>query len=129
MGERVPQHIQNLTIRNFCNQRNLEFLLSATEYAMENCFIILKQIINELPELDGIAAYSLFQLPEQDSERKEMYQTVLDAGKTFYFCVEGLKLENKNDMERVENIWLVRKTLPLCLNPASENMKPEIWAR
>ena len=128
MGERVPQHIQNLAIRNFCNQRNLEFLLSATEYAMGDCFIILKQIINELPELDGIAAYSLFQLPEDNARRDEIYRSVLDAGKVFYFCVEGLKLENETDSERVENIWRVRKTLPYCLDPATESLSEDSWA-
>jgi sporadic carbohydrate cluster protein (TIGR04323 family) len=121
MGERVPQHVQNLVIRNYCSQRNLEFLLSATEYAMSNCSIILNQIINELPELDGIAAYSLFQLPENNNKRNEIYKSVLAAKKEIHFCVEGLKLQCEADMERIENIWLVRKTIPYCLNPAVEN--------
>ena len=32
MGERVPQHVQNLVIRNYCNQNNYQYLLSAVEY-------------------------------------------------------------------------------------------------
>jgi sporadic carbohydrate cluster protein (TIGR04323 family) len=114
MGERVPQHIQNLVIRTYCTQRKLNYLLSATEYAMDGCHIILNQIINELPELAGIAAYSLFQLPEDDGERTRIFSRVLEAGKVFHFCVEGLKLENEQDIERLENIWLVKKTLPGC---------------
>ena len=33
--ERVPQHIQNLVLRNYCQVNKLHYLLSATEYAMK----------------------------------------------------------------------------------------------
>ena len=38
MGERVPQHIQNQIIRKFCEINNLEYSLSASEYAMRLIF-------------------------------------------------------------------------------------------
>ena len=38
MGERVLQHIQNMVIRNYCNEKKLYYLLSATEYSMQNLF-------------------------------------------------------------------------------------------
>lgn len=58
MGERVPQHIQNLVIRDYCDRYNLHYLLSATEYAMVGCHLMLEQVLNELADLDGIVAYS-----------------------------------------------------------------------
>ena len=66
MGERVPQHVQNLVIRDYCERNQLQFLLSATEYAMPNCHLIFEQILIELSDLHGIVAYSLFQLPENE---------------------------------------------------------------
>ena len=33
-GHRVPQHVQNLVIRDYCATRNLTYLLSGTEYAI-----------------------------------------------------------------------------------------------
>ena len=62
MGERVPQHVQNLVIRDYCQKQGLQYLLSATEYAMANSHLILQQVLNELPNLDGIVFYSLFLL-------------------------------------------------------------------
>ena len=44
---RVPQHVQNLVIRDYCATNNLNFLLSAVEYAMPNSFIMLEQVIKE----------------------------------------------------------------------------------
>ena len=46
MGERVPQNIQNLVIRNFCENYKYMYLLSAAEYSMENSDAVLKSIIN-----------------------------------------------------------------------------------
>ena len=60
MGERVPQHVQNLVIRNYCNQNNYQYLLSAVEYVMDGSYLILKQIIQEIKNLDGIGFYSIF---------------------------------------------------------------------
>ena len=47
MGERVPQHIQNQIIRKFCEINNLEYSLSASEYAMKDSYLMLEEIINE----------------------------------------------------------------------------------
>lgn len=110
-GERVPQHVQNLVIRDYCERNNLQFLLSASEYAMEDCHLILKLLIDELPQIDGIAAYSVFQLPENDSERNWIYEQVLKSGKQLHFCVEGLAMHTENDRQRIENIWRVSKAL------------------
>ena len=38
MGERVPQHVQNIVIKDFCQKRNFNFLLSVIEYAMPKSF-------------------------------------------------------------------------------------------
>ena len=59
MGERVPQNIQNLVIRNFCEKNNFLYLLSAAEYAMDDSDAILKSITNDTLGINGIIAYSL----------------------------------------------------------------------
>ena len=79
MGERVPQHVQNLVIRDYCARRQLQFLLSATEYAMPGCDLILAQVLDELPEVDGIVVYSLFQLPEGRQGRSTVFALVLPS--------------------------------------------------
>ena len=70
MGERVPQNVQNLFIRDFCNKNNFQYLLSATEYAMESSSMVLAQTINESKKIEGIVAYSIFQL--QVINKKEL---------------------------------------------------------
>ena len=100
MGERVPQHVQNLVIRDYCERNGLQFLLSASEYAMDGCHLILKLLIEELSVIDGIAMYSLFQLPGDADERDHIYKQVLSNGKEIHFCVEGLWMRNEEDKKK-----------------------------
>jgi len=116
MGERVPQHVQNLVIRDYCKKQGLQYLLSATEYAVANSHLILQQVLDELPKLDGIVFYSLFLLPEDKAERNRVIQLILKKGKTIYFAVEGLRMSNKSEYESIETIWQIKKILPNCLN-------------
>ena len=115
LGERVPQHVQNLVIRDYCNKQGLQYLLSATEYAMANSHLILQEVLEELSKLDGIVFYSLFLLPEDKTERDRMINFILKKEKTIYFAVEGLRMSNKTEHERIENILQVKKVLPNCL--------------
>ena len=115
MGERVPQHVQNLVIRDYCKKKGIQYLLSATEYAIAGSHLILQQIMDELPQLEGIVFYSLFLLPEQKKERDRVCKVILENKKTIFFAVEGLLMSNQIEHERIETIWQVQKILPQCL--------------
>jgi len=114
MGERVPQHVQNIVIRDYCERNGLHFLLSAAEYAMENSDLIFEEVLSELSDIDGVVAYSLYQLPEDDIKRNRIYKQVVDMKKNLYFAVEGLQASSVQDCERIEILWRVRQTLPNC---------------
>jgi len=115
MGERVPQHVQNLVIRNYCERNHLQFLLSATEYAMPKSHFILEQILDELPKIDGLVAYSLFQLPEDTKRRMVIFEKIITQNKSLHFAVEGLHASTRQEFEQIETLWRIRLTLPFCL--------------
>ena len=114
MEERVPQHVQNIVIRDYCSKKGIHYLLSATEYAMENSALILRQLINDLPSIDGIVAYSIFQMPENDTKRQSIFNSILSSIKEIHFAVEGLSLYDNESYSQIENIWQVKKTIPHC---------------
>ena len=111
MGERVPQHIQNIVIRNYCQNSNYEYLLSATEYAMPDCHMVLKQTILESENFDGIVLYSLFQLPENTTKRFLMVKELLDKKKQLHCAVENIQIDNINDFNNIDQIWQIKKTI------------------
>ncbi|MFZ9327996.1 MAG: LIC12192 family sporadic carbohydrate cluster protein [Ilumatobacteraceae bacterium] len=114
MGERAPQHVQNIILRDYCQKRGHELLLSATEYAMEDSYMILESVLDDLANIDGIVFYSLYQLPTQSEKRRLVYSRVLDAQKSLHFAVEGMSISNIDEIDSVENCLLVKSTLDHC---------------
>lgn len=111
LGERAPQHVQNIILRDYCTKKGHELLLAATEYAMPDSFMILESVLADLASVDGIVFYSLYQLPTQLAQRKSVYSRVLGAGKSLHFAVEGMSIVTQEDVESVEQCLLVKVTL------------------
>ena len=113
-GERAPQHIQNLVIRDYAAKNDLDYLLSATEYAMESSHIMLQQVLSELGQIHGVICYSIFQLPIAQGPRTDTYRQIIDAEAVLHAAVEGLVIRNWADVGRVEDIWKTRRVLDHC---------------
>lgn len=109
MGERAPQHIQNLVLRDYCKKNNYNYLLSSTEYCMNNAFLNLNNLINELSKYDGIVSYSLFQLPEALSNRLDILKKIITKKKQFHFALEDIVVATFEDIEKVNDIWLIKQ--------------------
>ena len=73
---------------------------------------MMQQLMNELNKIDGIVAYSLFQLPKNKQKRQKIYQKILKNNKELHFAVEKLKITNKKDTSLIEQIWQIKLTLP-----------------
>ena len=71
---------------------------------MKNSYYILNQLLNNLNNLDGIVAYSVFQMP-YDNLKKKIFDKILKKKRLFFAC-ENLKISNKKDIDRIENIWV-----------------------
>ena len=123
-GERVPQHVQNIVIRDYCNRKGLIYLLSATEYAMPDCYMMLEQVLNDIRQLKGIVLYSLLQLPSHRGYRKTIFERVLEHGQELHFSVESLSICEMGEIKRIEDILNVRTILPdtLFANSLAENL-------
>jgi sporadic carbohydrate cluster protein (TIGR04323 family) len=115
MGERAPQHVQNIILRDYCNKKGFELLLAATEYAMADSSMILESVLDDLDSVDGIVFYSLYQLPTQSKLRNSVYSRALESGKTLLFAVEGMSITKPSDVVSVEQCLLVKTTLDNCI--------------
>lgn len=114
LGERVPQHVQNLMIRDYARRHGLAYKLSATEYVMPGCHMMLEQVLAELPVLEGMICYSIFQLPPDPRTRAEVYRRVIAAGAALHGALEELVVRDAADAGRIEDIWRVRRALDAC---------------
>lgn len=114
-NERVPQYVQNLVIRDFCYKKNFIFLLSKSEYSMENSYSILKYSLTELKKIDGIIFYTLMMLPNERNLRYFVYKNFIKLKKTLYFALENQKISSPKDIDYIEEILMIKKTLNYSL--------------
>ena len=121
MGESCDQSVQNLVLRDYCKRMNYNYLLSGTEYSIKNSYLMLQQLVDEIPTINGIVAYSLFQMPENQEKRLQIINNILDRDGELHFALENLKISVNSEIDRVENIWLVRQTMPNCITDLTNN--------
>ena len=108
-GSRTPQHVQNIVIRDYARRKNLHYRLSAAEHTMPGSYMILEDLLDELPRLGGIICYSIFMLPPDERRRRDIYDRVLREGCELHAAVEELAITSKDDIQSVEDILLVNR--------------------
>ena len=111
MGERAPQHVQNIIIRDFCKKNSLDYQLSSSEYKMKGSFLILKDIVANMKKIDGIVAYSLLQLPSNYNERNKILTTIIKKKKFISFAVEQKTISNSKEINNINSILKIKETL------------------
>ena len=110
-GNLIPQRVQNLVIKDYCERHKLFFKLSATEYKMENCYLMLKSVLKNLSSIDGIVFYSIFMLPNLKKERLSIFKSILKNKKVIRFALEEIVLKNYSNIKDIENLYLIKKNL------------------
>lgn len=110
-GSRVPQHVQNLVLRDHARRKGFHFLLSATEFVPDACFRVLEGVVSGADGIDGILIYSLFMLPDDAEARREIYRRAFAKGLKLVAAVEDVELSDWSDVARVETIMQVRAAL------------------
>ncbi len=110
-GNAIPQRVQNLVIRDYAARRSLPYRLSVTEYAMQNCYMMLEDAIAELERLDGLIVYSLFLLPEDPAHRRRIYERFLATGTQLHAALEDLAIVDRTGIDAFEDITAVAHAL------------------
>ncbi len=108
-GERVPQHIQNIILRDYCKKKDINFLLSATEYVVDKSTYILFELVKDYRNYDGIVLYSIFQLPSEKKLRHLFFKKTIEKKKELHFACENIVAKTKADFEEIERVFLIKK--------------------
>lgn len=111
-GVSYPHRVQNLVVRDCAARHNLLYKLSATEYAMPGCYMMLSDVLAQLPQLQGIILFSLFVLPQRAEERWAIYDRILEAGCELHAALEEMVLKDRSEIESFEEMIQAVLTLP-----------------
>jgi len=110
-GQVIPQGVQNLVIRSYAKKKKLDFFLSATEYYMDHCYMILNARLEELDELSGFIFYSIHLLPKDTTQRQEVYAMILGNEGHLHFALEELVISKSDNIQTVEDIILCKNLI------------------
>ncbi len=72
---------------------------------MPGSFLVLQQLLNDLPKIEGIVTYSIFQLPENSERRNKIFEHIVNLERSIHFSVESISISSFSDIQRVEDIW------------------------
>ena len=63
-------------------------------------------MLNDLrkDKFDGIAFYSLAQLPNKQSLRNNLYKILMEKQKSVLFALENILVKNLNDIKKLEEL-------------------------
>tara|TARA_Y100000816_G_C26098576_1_gene581809 strand:- start:1196 stop:1612 length:417 start_codon:yes stop_codon:yes gene_type:complete len=120
-GDYVTQKTQNLIIRETCKLKNFNLELSSAEYIMENSFMVLNNLIKNIKKYDGVAFFSLFQLPSTFENRNLIYKNFFKKKKLMFFCNEKILLKDINNIYKTEDI--IKITSLLSLSPTKNELE------
>lgn len=109
--QNLPQRVQNLVIRTYCQSQGISFLLSAVEYSMDSSHMMLDEICRELPTVEGIVFYSVHMLPKATQQRRAFYTKILENGCGVRFALEELSILKEEDISAIEDLMLCKSLI------------------
>lgn len=108
-GNFIPQRVQNLVIKDFSIKKNIFFKLSSTEYKMDNSFYMLKALIKDIKNIDGVIFYSYEMLPQNKKLRLSFLKKIINSKKKVFFALEEILISKIKDLKDLENLISIKK--------------------
>jgi hypothetical protein len=102
----LPPAIQNLIIKNYCEQNNLTFKLSVNELNIENCFMELFFILRNIKKIDGLIMNSIYMLPQDIKDFNLFCSLYSKRNIELIFIFENQKV---NSLKELKNKYIEYK--------------------
>ena len=127
-GHRVPQHIQNIVIRQYCVKNNLQYVLSRAEYSENmNKYCQLWAALRE--GYRNIVAYSVWQMPFNQKLRNSIFEFALDHNIRIHFACEELSVNNMYAVDDIHSLMCLQKAIDQRGDSQEYLHFLQIWAK
>ena len=99
----IPGPLQNMYLRNYCNNNNINFSLPIEEYIFDGCYIELYGILDKFSkDYSGLITFSIHCLPDDQLLRNEFLKKVIKKKKEVHFIFEKIILRKINDIDYID---------------------------
>ncbi len=107
-GNFIPQRVQNLVIKDFSIKKNIFFKLSSTEYKMKNSYHMLKALVKDINNIDGVIFYSYEMLPLNNNLRLLLLKKIINSKKKIFFALEEISISKENELKELEKLVAIK---------------------
>ncbi len=109
-GIYLPTNIQNLIIKNFCDQNGFKFNLSVNEHNINNCWMELFSIVRK-KSVKVIVMTSIYMLPQNKKDFEKLLNYLKIDNKEFYFIFENQNAKNFNQLKLLQKKYKSYKVI------------------
>ena len=105
----LPPAVQNLLIKNYCEQNNAIYKLSVNELNIKNSYMELFFILKKIKKIDGLVMTSIYMLP-QDKKNFSLFLKLYKKRKlTLMFIFENKKVDNWKEIASLHKKYMQYK--------------------
>jgi len=94
----LPVPIQNLIMKNFCEQNNAIFKLSVNEHYIKNCYMELFFILKKINNIDGLIMSSIYMLPQDPKNFSYFIKLYKKRRLKIIFIFENKEVNNSQEL-------------------------------
>ena len=106
----IPTYVQNLLIKNFCEQKKFLLNLSVNEQNIKNCWMELFSIVNN-KNIKVIVMTSIYMLPDNIKDFKRFCDAIKKNKKEFFFIFENVSSNNLKELKNLRKKFHIYKKL------------------
>ena len=106
----IPTYVQNLLIKNFCEQKKFLLNLSVNEQNIKNCWMELFSIVNN-KNIKVIVMTSIYMLPDNIKDFKRFCDAIKKNKKEFFFIFENVSSTNLKELKNLRKKFHTYKKL------------------
>ena len=88
-GYCLPVPMQNLLLRNYCEQNNFNYKLPLVETTLANNYMYLNETINKCSDFDHIGMCSIYMFPRDNAKYKLLKKEIDKRSLNFHFIFEN----------------------------------------
>ena len=78
---------------------------------MNKSYSILKNLVANCNDIDGIVGYSLLMLPENEILRTKILNNFIKKKKFICFAVEDVIVKSPKDIKKINDLWKIKQSL------------------
>ena len=106
----MPVPAQNSCLREYANNKKLQYVLPQLEHKYEDCFMQLYSVMNSALTGDIIAMYSL-EIVKETNKIDQIINYGISRNLSFYFVLENIYVISLIELQYIKRLWKIQNSI------------------